>query len=222
VITQSQLKRLFFSTILLFGAVGSANASHLFSQGGGSPVPLTAGNSMQFMIDGYHQNFASASAGQLARFDFYLDNGSWGAGDHMRITSPSGFTVDFVSGALPAGATENTASVSLTGFGATPINSPSAFDTLISDNLVGTTWRVDALLGAFDIAGFVITSYDGSEQRQTVGRFATASGSFTTPTDIAQVPETGTLTILGLGLTALYGIRRRKHHLNPSNRTHHI
>lgn len=205
--TMSKLRNLVLGVSLSIVATGAANAGHLFSQGGGATVSLTAGNSMQFTINSLLSSFSSTTSSRVSRFDFYFDNSSWGAGDSLRVVSPSGLSIDFVSGALPAGSSELTSRFSLTAFGSNPILSPSAFDSLITDNVAGTTWQVDALSGAFDISGFVFDTYDGNQYRQTAGQTADESGPFSTPT---QVSEPGALAILGFGLLCLYRIRHKK------------
>lgn len=205
--TMSKLRNLVLGVSLSIVATGAANAGHLFSQGGGGPVSLAAGNSMQFTINSLNSSIGSAVSARVHRFDFYFNNASWGAGDSLRVVTPSGSTFDFVSGALPSGSGENTSFLSLTNGGANPILSPSAYSSIIPDNVAGTTWRIDALSGAFDLSGFVFDTYDGTQYRQTAGNDADESGPFSTP---AQVAEPGVVAILGLGLVGLTLVRRKR------------
>lgn len=133
------------AVLVLMSLGAGAQAGHLFSQAGNgsTPVNLTAGNGIDIPVT------APTSSSNTDRFDLYLSG--FDSGDVLAVGIAGQVrTFDFDS--MPSG--YSATSVQITG---NPIstNDPALFNNLVFPG-APFTWRIAAVAGDFNVAGFVI------------------------------------------------------------------
>ena len=190
----------------LLGAVGSANAGHLFTQSNSNtPVALTAGQGVsipQFALE-------SGTGGGVLIY-----TAGWSAGDVLRLTIGA-FIQDFSFDSPLAGFVNNGSSLSgsTAGIGGTlaSVGALVVADDGISklnDLVEDFTFRIDAIAGAFTLEGYRLRTSSGNIDGTNAGVVNQDQVTVTPPP--TGVPAPAGLALLAIGLLGMRLSQRKK------------
>ena len=170
----------------LLGAVGSANAGHLFTQAlTNSPVNLTAGTGITIPQP------ALESASTANSSIYFLSD--WTSGDSFRLTIGSFVTV--VSQTVGDGVSSISRNL-------------LALGLAIPSGGIPFNWRVDALSGDFTLAGYRLRTSAGTIDGTNSGLVNQDQVTVTPPP--TGVPAPAGLALLAIGLLGMRLSQRQK------------